>query len=198
MTLPYCWVHTKKIYGVEPKQSTIKGAGTGLFARRAFKKGDTICPLGGFRLTRKEFNKRYPPEDPPYTAPYTVELNGYLSEDGACMRIIGHYSNTAVNPSTGRIHKKYNNATIEIAKNKENKLQSFLVALRNISAGEEIFTYYGTEYRFDKGIHEYKYYPRQNRNAVCSRKKDKHRRTYYDCSISATRERRSIKQKDNE
>ena len=41
---PLCWIHTKIVYGVQVRDSTLADAGKGLFATRDFEQGEWIIP----------------------------------------------------------------------------------------------------------------------------------------------------------
>jgi hypothetical protein len=143
--LPYCWIHAKKYYGIESKPSTIPDSGRGMFATRPFAPGDYICPLGGAFVSKQDLDERYDK----YTAPYAIRINGQRFEDGACYRIVGNLSNTGVNPATGRINKRYNNARFVYRYSSRHRHPVWLQAFASIAAGDEILTYYGSSYRID-------------------------------------------------
>lgn len=50
---PFCRKHANIILGVDVRESTIKGAGCGLFALRPFRTGDVILPYTGEEFTNR-------------------------------------------------------------------------------------------------------------------------------------------------
>jgi hypothetical protein len=128
---------------LEVKDSTIPGAGLGLFATRRFMRGEAITMMGG-KLVRTP--------DPNYEGRYAIELTFrspaypevpvYLNgELGFWLSDAGRWSNSIPGGS------RHNNTVIQ------EKLiippagiQVFLQATSDIQAGDEIFTDYGANY----------------------------------------------------
>jgi uncharacterized protein len=132
MTLPYCWIHTKQMYGVQVRQSTIPGAGKGLFATKQFPIGAIICPYTGELLSEDCLNLRYGNG----TAPYGLTADIGIV-DSACQR--GPASMANENP-------RHSNAVFF---DEEEGSIPVLKATRAISIGQEIFPSYGSEYNLD-------------------------------------------------
>ena len=57
---------SKSNTNVSVKTSTIKNAGQGLFANKAFNKGDIIIPYTGDNLTHAQYTQKYPNENAEY------------------------------------------------------------------------------------------------------------------------------------
>ena len=154
MWLPYCWQHTRKVFGVRVGDS-IHIPGTGLFADRDFEEYEMIVPYGGETLSQKEQIKRYGPPGDATLAPYLLH-----STDAACKRYIG----SATNGSFGIVSSKHENAEflptthrINSFKNKGELCHKYdvrlsrdnmyikywMFATRRIKKGEEIITSYG-------------------------------------------------------
>jgi SET domain-containing protein len=131
--LPTCHIHSKTLYGVEVKPSTIPNAGLGLFACKYFNRDDIIAPYNGELLTKQELNDRYGRTDGDY-APYGLRMSENKFMDCACERGVASYANA--NPNN-------NNAKFAVD-NTRNTVN--LRATRPIRVGEEIFVYYGNTY----------------------------------------------------
>jgi hypothetical protein len=140
MSLPYCWIHLKKIEGVQLRDSTLPGAGKGLFAMKDFRRGDNILRYDGEELTNDCLNARYGEN----TAPYGISNPEGRIFDGACQR----------GPASMANHRpgSFNARFVEVSGRPEPMLQ----ALRNIKRNEEIFVNYGTEYEFEGNHRTYR------------------------------------------
>ena len=146
--IPLCYMHLLREKKLRIKQSTIPGAGKGLFAMDKhaganeiiFRIGDKIVVYNGEVVTHAELNRRYGDR---FTAPYAVS-EGRAVVDAACTRGVGSIANYA----TGG---KRNNA--QFSYNRRTKLFT-LVATKNIRNGAEIFVTYGRAYRLhDRASH---------------------------------------------
>ena len=141
---PYCRAHTDSILGVRVARSRIRGAGWGLFATRAFAAGNFIAPLFGDRVTSAELTRRYGA----HTSPYGVMSDVGLY-DGACLRYVGHMSNTIFRDGDDKSQSDGTNATI----NSDRRGRPWIAARAPIALGEEILTYYGPRYTLEAGTH---------------------------------------------
>ena len=140
---PICWQHLKSQMFLEVNNSTINGAGKGLFARKPsapdneiiFKKGDFIANYSGQIITQEELLRRYGD----YTAPYGMELSkkSRLIEDAALARGVGSL-----------INHKPRGANVKFIRGRNNRVR--LHATKNIKNNDELFTNYGREYRFNE------------------------------------------------
>lgn len=135
--VPKCWQHLLRDSNLRIKKSTIRGAGSGLFAmkRRApgevlFRAGEVIAPYGGERMRKVTVDRRYGE----YTAPYAIKLSPDRFENGACIRGVGAVANHA--PS-GIANAEFVTFPGSVAK---------LVALTDIVNGQEILVNYGGDY----------------------------------------------------
>ena len=142
MGFPYCWVHAKKIYGVQRKDSAVPGAGKGLFATKDFSVNEWIVPYGGESITARCLDLRYPGDT---TAPYAVDdtRNRYI--DGACVRGLGSLANGNFNGGGYALPWDQHNAEIADRPNRE----KWIKAIEDIYSGDEIFVYYGDDYFLD-------------------------------------------------
>lgn len=146
---PVCWIHNRKNYGVQIKNSTIEGAGKGLFATKNIRFRDWICPVGGEQLQENCIDQRYPGDD---LAPYAVTRGSDgVVFDAACVRGIGSMSNALFTPAGNPRNRKFHNSKMAENPNDNNAL--WIQATKNIASGEEIFTFYGDEYTLDD-VHE--------------------------------------------
>jgi len=143
-----CWKHLETDFHLKIKPSSIPHAGRGLFAfngmdnndivfRGSREKGDRIIAYNAELISGVEIEERYGE----FTAPYAVEINKELVEDGACWRSAGSIAN----------HKSHSraNAKLYIFQNR-----AYLRATKNIRNGQEITIDYGKDYNLsEKGIH---------------------------------------------
>lgn len=139
---PFCWIHMLRERHLRVRESTIEGAGKGLFAILpkgqpndiVFRKNDVIIDYAGEAITEAELNQRYGN----YTAPYALQSRHYI-EDAACRRGAG----AMVNHATG------NRVNVVFIFNLDSG-HFELVAKKNIRNGEELFVNYGKVYRFNE------------------------------------------------
>ena len=141
-----CWSHLLSENHLRIKQSTLAGAGKGLFAlnpRAAdntpiFRPNERIIRYDGELLTRQQVDDRYGV----YTAPYAVQLGNNIV-DAAKQRGVGCLAN----------HKPHGRANARFAVGRIGGPHIVLIANRAIRNGDEIFVDYGHEYRLNDGSH---------------------------------------------
>ena len=139
----FCFLHLQSKLNLKIKDSTLPGAGKGLFAFDrtkepddiVFRAGDKIAQYNGELINAEQLAERYDG----HTAPYAVELSKTQAIDSACKRGVGSLGNT--NPGG-------NNATLAIST--ANKTAS-IKSTKNIRNGQEVFISYGRSYRMDDG-----------------------------------------------
>lgn len=131
---PYCPAHTRIRYGVRIALSDIPGAGRGLFACRDFCAGARIAPYVGERVRESTLVKRYGS----YSAPYALEIVRGVLLDSALVRGVASMANGHYGSAAGD-----HNAEFIID---EARMRGYLVASRDIRAGEEIIVHYGPDY----------------------------------------------------
>lgn len=142
---PVCWIHNKQRYGVQIKDSGVHGKG--LFATRPFLANVPLCPYEGENISTRCLNNRYPGNT---TAPYAVTKSRYRVLDSACRRGIGSMANGLF--YRGRpIQRNRHNAVI-LPLNQT----LWIVSTRNITQGEEIFVWYGNDYRLENNHRTYR------------------------------------------
>lgn len=91
--LPYCWQHSRAVFGVESRVVDAR-IGRGLFARKPFSPRSLVCPYMAERVSRAELDRRYGEGD--VTAPYGVRAGSSTTfYDAACRRGIGALANDA-------------------------------------------------------------------------------------------------------
>lgn len=157
--VPYCWLHLQNKHHLKIKDSTIPGAGKGVFAwdpkkpagAYVFPHGKDVIKYGGEPITNAEKNRRYRDKTGPYA------IGNYINtkfEDAACKRGVGAMFN----------HKRGGRADLKI------KDGVFKVTARQaIKNKEEIFVNYGNRYLMnDGGVYSTKrkttYHRRNRRN----------------------------------
>ncbi|MFZ9870844.1 MAG: SET domain-containing protein [Candidatus Kapaibacteriota bacterium] len=132
VTHPYCGPHTKQVLGVSVRKSLIPGAGKGLFAETTFHKGENIVQYTGEHISVAAFDKRYGTDS---LGAYGITLNDTTVIDAAATtsgvaRYACDYHGSGKKPNA-----QYESDDREV----------WIVALRTIKPGEEIYTDYGTE-----------------------------------------------------
>lgn len=120
ITHPYCAQHTRLVHGVEVRQSTIPGAGLGLFAVRRIPKGTFLFNYDGDRLSTAEYTERYAEIG---FGPYAIELTAHViidarRTDAGVARFICSYHGSGKKPnvqyvSTGQCVEVWTIAPIE-------------------------------------------------------------------------------------
>jgi hypothetical protein len=136
---PYCLQHVQEVLGLTIRESTISGAGKGLFTSRAHTAGSVLTPYTGELLTREEKDARYPDDA---MAPYAVQITSQWFLDAAGQRGVGAYANGS------RGDRRPNAKFVVCTKAKSAKL----VALRHLRPDEEVLVSYGRAYWRDKGV----------------------------------------------
>lgn len=143
---PMCWIHTKKEYGLRVKDSTVEGAGKGLFTLNGAENGEWICPYVGDEISQECLDTRYP--DPEQTAPYAVQNEDFIYEesyvDSACVRGVGSMANGLFRRDGRPRAVSLHNAEIEYRIDAKGL---WLKARKDIEEGGEILVHYGDEYR---------------------------------------------------
>lgn len=120
-------------------ESTLKGAGNGLFTKSAIKRGEKIVEYTGDIITWKECEKRNN-EMVDGMGAYYFYINKKKCIDAQHhLDSLARYCNDA-NGFT-KIPGLKNNARFEIIKGRV-----YIIASRNFKAGDEVFVAYGREY----------------------------------------------------
>jgi SET domain-containing protein len=125
--------------GLEVKKSLIPVAGLGLFAVRPFAKGETICEYMGDKITVAAYDKKYANDN---MGSYGMQLDATYVLDAAktssgVARYACDYHGSGKKP------------------NAEYVIQGsriFILALKNIKAGDEILADYGEEMHKAMGV----------------------------------------------
>ncbi|MCS6999415.1 MAG: SET domain-containing protein-lysine N-methyltransferase [Bacteroidota bacterium] len=132
LTHPYCYHHTRIVHGVEVRESTIPGAGKGLFAVRRLPKDTFLFYYDGDRLSVQEYTERYAELG---VGPYAIELNATTvidarRTDAGVARFICSYHGSGRKPNV----QYYTTGTcVEVW------------TIRTIEPGEELLADYGEE-----------------------------------------------------
>lgn len=118
------------------KTSQLPNAGKGLFTTRPFKKGAKIIEYKGEIIDWKEYTKRVKEDKDGYL----FFINKHRCIDAfSTPKFKARYANDAA--GLGRVKGLKNNSSYEVFDDK-----CFIVAERDIEAGEEIFVNYTKEY----------------------------------------------------
>ena len=136
-------MHTKIVYSVQVRDSTLVDAGKGRFATRDFEEGEWIIPYIGELINETCLNDRYGDD----TAPYASAFSKRWYIDGACTRGTATRAN-GLFQRDGR--SRTVNAHGAVIENRDSGL--WLRARREISEGDEIFVWYGDDYLLE-GAH---------------------------------------------
>ena len=142
---PFCFSHITPALQLKVAPSTIPNAGKGVFAFNKtkganeiiFRKNDIICSYGGEFISKNELEERYGE----YTAPYGIEVNRNLVQDGACTRSAGSLFNH-------KNRRTDNNAEFYLSTQNigPHPRQIKIRATRPIRNNQEIFVHYGNDY----------------------------------------------------
>lgn len=132
---PYCRVHTRKKYGVEVRERA--EGGKGLFATRNFAVDAWIVPFVGEPVQDECTTRRYR-GDPPYT----ITDGDDTDLDASCIR--GTASMASANFDANRVSlgQEFHNTTFQSRGDND---ATWLRAMQNINAGEEILLYPGED-----------------------------------------------------
>lgn len=147
--VPFCWMHLLSQHNLRIKESSIPGAGKGLFAMSrntpsdgiVFQKDQVICRYYGEAVTQDILQERYGD----YTAPYGIHVRGTAFEDAGCKRGIGSLANHAPNSRANArySYQLHNGSPV-----------SFIRATKNIRNGSEVLVNYGRDYNFAEGTQQ--------------------------------------------
>lgn len=85
--MPFCWQHAQRLLGVRVAPSRVLANSNGLFATRAFAKGEMVAPYGGDVLTEADVKSRYG------SGPYAIGPYLLSRVDSACNRYIASAAN---------------------------------------------------------------------------------------------------------
>lgn len=118
---------------LEIKPSTIPGSGNGLFTKVAISKGTRIVEYKGRITTWKEVKNNWT-----NVYLYTVKPN-YVIDASGSKKMLARYVNDA--RGLTKIKGVTNNSEFV-----NDGYRVYIVAVKDIAAGEEIFTAYGKEY----------------------------------------------------
>lgn len=171
MWLPYCWQHSRQLFGLRVQESRALPGATGLFATRYFRKGEMVAPYLGEHVSEQEINRRYGNSE--------VSLGPYLlhTVDAACVRGIGSAANGAYGsipkssanvqflPTGHRIHGfKRKGMVYEGRRLTQDNLgvKTWSWAMRDIRKGEEIIAFYGDAFGYAEAF--------ARRQAECTRR----------------------------
>lgn len=164
ITAPFCWIHTMELFGVRVKESKRIPGQMGLFADKAFKKGQAICPYYGDIRTKAEIDRYYGISDDD-VAPYAVQLrDGQSFVDAACYRSAGGNANdprkgrrAAPESANAKFVDKTQDVNVAFPSDQDLKKGPFenikgqyvlIQARKPIKKGDEITVSYGDDYKF--------------------------------------------------
>ena len=109
----------------------------GLYAKKAYKKGDIIGWYKGKKLSTTEHSLRYGADDSDH-APYSLQGAKSHVIDASCQRFV-------LSQANGSKYKKYSNAEyVGRGRKKDGALKT--LATKSIAIGEEIIVHYGRDY----------------------------------------------------
>jgi SET domain-containing protein len=134
---------SKKTEVIDPtflfvKDSSLPNCGKGLFTKVAIKKGAIIVEYKGEKITWAEGLKRN--ENHPFQSPYLFYISAKNCIDAEyTLDALARYANDAKGHT--KVKGLNNNAEYAVIKR-----VPYIVATKNINAGEEIFVSYGDDY----------------------------------------------------
>ncbi len=129
-----CWVHRAQLNGTQIKDSTLPGAGKGLFARWEFNKGDAIVRYTGDIVDTRKGDTEGGFED----SAYVLEVTNTWSIDAA-------RTNTADGRMINDTVSSSKRTNCKFAFDSKRKIVT-IRATRKIAIGEELFINYGRGY----------------------------------------------------
>lgn len=147
---PLCFTHNISLYGVQSRVSTIPGGGRGLFASRTHPKDSWLCPCTGEETTMSCIDTRYPGE---MTAPYAIGLRNGLATDSACLRSIGSLANALFSENGEVLSVSRHNSVLRYRAVGDGTPGMWLKTTKRIKPGDEIFLWYGDDYKLQQGTH---------------------------------------------
>ena len=127
-----CWIHRVARDGLQIKKSTVPNAGLGLFARRAFKKGEIVARYTGDLIETQAGEDR---RDGFGGSKYVLEMSERVSVDAA-------RTNTADGRMCNDPRGSGKRANVKFSVNQQTKTAT-VRAKRAIAAGEELLLSYG-------------------------------------------------------
>lgn len=139
--LPYCFQHLQSITHLKIQDSTLEGAGKGLFAWRPGAQGNVfnanqwIIPYSGEQMTRAQLDARY---GQTATAPYGMEISRNHFLDAATHRSVASLIN----------HEHEYHANCKFQKNPRDQ-KVWVRCTDPIEHGDELFVDYGASYQHD-------------------------------------------------
>lgn len=122
------------------KNSRIKGAGKGLFTTSRIRKGDIIVEYRGIKSTWDVALRKYKGDIKAARYLFHVSNNNTIDAQFTPDEL-ARYANDAAAPIKGANHGFKNNSCYQVIKGKP-----YIVAEKNIEAGEEIFVDYSGDY----------------------------------------------------
>ena len=142
--LRMCWQYTIMVSHLRIKQSTNPDAGKGLFVQSkdhannevVFRINNVICSYVGEHMSNRQMDQRYGNKTANY-ATQGIRRNDNI--DSACLRGIGSLIN----------HSNMPNAEIQLNRVARRRVVQ-VVALGDITNGQEIFINYGPDYMFNE------------------------------------------------
>ena len=130
----YCWIHLRALTGLRIKQSTVPGAGRGLFAARDFGVGDHVSKYTGDIFTGAPWE---PDEFGGSSYAFQISHN-FVIDAARTNSAPGRFANDTIGSS-----KHPNLKWVVDRRNRQVRL----VTTRHVKAGDEFFVSYGAGYR---------------------------------------------------
>jgi hypothetical protein len=134
----FCHTHTKAIFDLALKPSTIPNASRGLFTTKQIRAGKKIARYSGVIKTQAAYNAN--------PSGYAVAISrGRVMDAASTQSKLGRYANDC-RPANKRANQcKGNNAKFSV-KNEGGVTTIWLKATKNIPANTEVFIPYGAGY----------------------------------------------------
>ncbi|MBU3741928.1 MAG: SET domain-containing protein [Candidatus Kapabacteria bacterium] len=140
ITHPYCGKHTAEVLGLRVAKSRVPNAGLGLYAVRTFKKGEHIVEYTGQRMSIEDYDAKYAQDG---LGSYGIEVNADTVIDAAkTSSSVARYACDYHGSGKRGPNARYESDDVKV----------WIVALKTIRPGEEIFTDYGHDMHLAIGI----------------------------------------------
>ncbi len=145
----FCDEHGVIVYEMKIAPSTIPQGGNGLFSQVDLMEGDFVALYAAEAITPAEYNQRYPD---PKTSYYCLQVQKNQAQQKYDLILDGASTQSCLarNINDGRGDPRFRtNASFALIPTKSGYMAPVVLALREITAGEEVFVSYGETLYWD-------------------------------------------------
>ena len=141
ITSEFCTAHTKSLFDLSLKPSSIPRAGTGLFTMKAIPKNQKIARYTGKVITQAKYDEKPSGYGVAIDAPPDHVMDAASTQSG-----LARYANDCRSANKRAGQCKGNNSKFDMTTTRAGKTTIWLRATKNIKAGSEILISYGRKY----------------------------------------------------